>query len=111
MAFHPFKKIRVAPGEPVTDKQINATQDNISEAISQLLGKDQLDSILLKNIVIVPGLNKIAHTLGRPIQGWHAVRPRQGYALLWEDAINNQSPNLYVYIYSAAACQVDLIVF
>lgn len=111
MAFHPFRQIRVPPNETPTDKNINDMQNNIAAAINQLLGKDQLDSTLIKNIQLQPGLNKVPHTLGRPISGWQVVRPRQGYAWLYEDAINNPSPKLLIYIYSAAACTIDLLVF
>jgi len=111
MSFKPFKQIRVPPDQQPTDKNINDLQSNIAGAFSQILGKDNLDRVLLKDISLVPGLNKVPHTLGRPISGWEVCRPRRGYAWLWEDDINNQSPNLLNYIYSAASCLIDLEVF
>lgn len=111
MAFKPFRQIRVSPNQQPTDKNINDLQTNIASAIGQVLGKDNLDRIVLKDIALVPGLNKVPHTLGRPITGWSICRPRQGYAWLYEDAINNLSPNLLIYIYSAATCLIDLEVF
>ena len=111
MAFKQFRTIKVDANAQPTAKNINDLQYNVDKAISQVLGKDQLDSILVKDIVLLPGLNKVSHTLGRTIQGWKVVRPRQGYALLWEDVISNPSPNLLIYMYSAAACLIDLEVF
>lgn len=111
MAFKQTKLLKLDPSATVTPKVVNDLQFNLNQAISQVLGKDSLDVTLLQNQVLVPGLNKVAHTLGRNIQGWYPVRPRQGYALLWEDAINNPTTNLLVYIYSAVNCTVDLIVF
>ena len=111
MAFKPFRTIRVDANAQPTSKNINDLQLNIEQSISQVLGNDQLDSVIIKNIQLEPGLNKVSHTLSRNIQGWKVIRPRQGYALLWEDAVGNPSPNLLIYMYSAAACLIDLEVF
>jgi len=111
MAFKPFKQIRIDESSAVSPKAFNDAQNNIAIALAQILGKDQLDSAMIKNVSLLPGLNKISHTLNRNIQGWHAIRPREGYAILWEDVVANKSPNLLVYIHSAAACVVDLLVF
>ena len=111
MAFKQFRTIKINQGASPTAQNFNDLQQNIDKAVSQVLGKDQLDSVLIPNISIVPGLNKISHTLGRNLQGWTVIRPRQGYALLWEDVLGNPSPNLLIYLYSAAACLIDLECF
>lgn len=107
IAFKPFKQIKVPPGANPTAKDINDVQFNIGQALGQLLGKDQLDVAVVQNISLKSGLNKVSHTLGRNLNGWIVVRPRQGYAWLWEDIEGNPSPNLLAYIYSAAPCTVD----
>jgi hypothetical protein len=111
MAFAPFKKIRLTSDQDLTSKNINAMQDNIAQAFQQILGKDSLDEFVVKNLQLQPGLNKVAHMLGRKINGWTMTRPRNGYAFLYEDVDNNQSPNLLLYLHSVNQCTVDLKVF
>ncbi len=112
MSFKPFRKIRVAPNEPITPKNINDVQDNISEAISQMLNKDQLDSTVIKNINLQPGIiNKIPHNLGRNLIGYIVTRTHNGYAFLQDFQDTNPSPNLLLYLQVPAQCTIDLLVF
>lgn len=112
MAFSPFKKIRVPPNTNITDKQINAVQDNISFAVSQVLGKDQLDSILITNVVLVPGIvNKVSHTLGRSLNGWYVVRNHGQSVPIIDQQDTNKAANLLLYLTVPTKCMVDLIVF
>ncbi len=112
MAFRPFKKIQVASTEEITTKHINAVQDNIAQALGQLLGKDALDLSLLTNQVLSPNtINKIAHKLGRRLTGWMVVRNHGGYAILTDHQDTNPAPELLLYLSSPTLVTVDLLVF
>lgn len=112
MAFKPFRKVKVPPDEPVTEKHINTVQDNVAEALGQLLGKDALDSKLLKDITLLPGItNKVSHGLGRKLQGYIVVRNHGGYAVLTDQQDTNPSTNLLLYLTTPALVKVDLLVF
>ena len=113
MAFFPFRKIRITPTDTPTSKQINDIQDNIGNAIQQLLGKDQLDSAIIKNVSLAAGVtNSVAHKLGRPLTGWIIIRNHGGYAVGITDLQDtNKSPQLYLQLTTPAPCVVDLLVF
>ena len=115
MAFKPFKQTKVPPSQQPTAKQINDLQSNIAETFAQLLGKDQLDSQVLKNITLQPGqwpnINKVSHGLGRALTGYIVCRTHNGYAFLTDFQDRNPSPSLLLYLQVPAVCTVDLLVF
>ena len=112
MAFKAFKKINVPPETDLTAKHINLVQDNISHALSQLLGKDTLDQVVLKNVVLLPGMvNPVAHGLGRALTGWVVIRNHGGYSLLTDLQDTNDSPELLLLLTTPVLVTVDLLVF
>lgn len=112
MAFKPFKKIRIRQGQPPTAEEFNSVQDNIDQAVSQLLGKDVLDQQLLKNVVLLPGItNKVSHGLGRRLAGYLVVRNHGSYAILTDTQDTNPAPDLLLYLTTPALVTVDLLVF
>ena len=111
MAFKPFTKIRLVSDGDLTTKNINAMQDNIAKALGQILGKDTLDVAYLQNVSLSVGLNKVPHTLGRSLQGYYTVRSHGNFPLFYDTQDTNPSPNLLLYLMSATAVTVDLIVF
>lgn len=112
MSFKPFTKIRVATENDVNAKNINAMQDNIAKALSQVLGKDQLDLSLLNNVTLYPGIiNMISHGLGRKLQGWIPVGNHGGYCLLTDMQDTNPSPELLLYLTTPVYVVVNFLVF
>lgn len=112
MAFKPFRKIRLVNENDLTAKNINTFQDNVSAALSQILGKDQLDSTVLKNVVLKAGItNKVPHTLGRPIDGYITIRCHGGFPWIYDMQDQNNAPELLLYLVSATNITVDLLVF
>jgi hypothetical protein len=86
MAFQRYISVRLDKGAEITSKHINAVQDRISGALSQLLGKDVLDRSLVKGVALVPtGVNYVGHKLGRAVQGYNVVK-RQPWDLKVGDA-------------------------
>jgi hypothetical protein len=113
MAYKAFKQIRVPPNSTPTSKQVNELQSNVADAINQLLGKDQLDTMFISNIVLQPApiINKVPHLLGRNLKGYQVVRCHGGFPLIYEIQDTNPSPNLLIYLISATTITVDLLVF
>ena len=108
MAFKPFRKIRLAFGADVQEKHINAVQDNVSESLGQLLGRDSLDRTTVDGIVLTPsGVNLVAHTLGRPCSHYvvsFANAPLQ----VWTASGINHSPKLQLRLMTTATGTVSL---
>jgi hypothetical protein len=113
MAFNSFKQIRVPPDSTPTDKQINDLQANISTALQQLLGKDQLDSTVVQNITLQPApfINKIGHNLGRSLTGYIVTRCHGGFPLIYDVQDTNPSPSILLYLMSATVITIDLLVY
>jgi len=112
MAFKPFKKIRLIDDADLTPKNINLLQDNVAEAVSQVLGKDALDTTMVTNVSLVAGsVNKIAHNLGRKLNGYLVVRCHGGFPMIYDVQDTNPSPHLLLYLMSATNITVDLLVF
>lgn len=112
MAFLQFQKIRLNSADDLTPKNINALQDNIAAALSQLLGKDTLDSSVVKGVALKAGvINKVPHLLGRLLNGYIVTRSHGGAPLVWDVQDENPSPHLLLYLKSATDITVDLLVY
>lgn len=112
MAFKPFRKIRLVNEEDLTTKNINAIQDQIGAAVGQLLGKDTLDSSLLTEVKLKANItNKIAHNLGRHLNGWVVVRLRGSAPSIYDTQDSNPSPHLLLWLVTSADITVDILVF
>ena len=62
-----FRKIRVK------DKDLEQVQSNISNTIAPVLKSLIIDGVLVKDIALASGVNRVNHTLGRPPEGWIIV--------------------------------------
>jgi hypothetical protein len=106
MAFKPFVQIRMGPDEEVTSKHINLVQNSVSEALSQLLGKDALDETIVENVKLNPsGINYVNHTLGRTMQGVDVVRQHGTgtFIQVWDVQDANTAANAKLQAYMMAS--------
>lgn len=111
MAFQRFLKIRLGPADEVGPKHINAMQDNVETALTQLTQKDILDRTLVKRVALTPsGINYVAHTLGRPVQGYN-VTARDSNFQVWNASGTNLAPARCLPLMSTATGFVNLEVF
>jgi len=62
-----IRKIRVK------DKDLEQVQSNISNTIAPVLKSLVVDGVLVKDIVLASGVNRVNHTLGRLPEGWIIV--------------------------------------
>lgn len=112
MAFKPFKKIKVGPNDAPTAKNINNFQDNVEDVIKQIVGRDELDQHLVKNVVLLAGvINPVPHQLGRNLNGWFVVRTHGSYNQVYDNQDINPSPNLLLYLLTPINVTVDIVVF
>ena len=62
-----FRKIRVK------DQQLDDVQTNVANTLTPVLKSLIVDGVLIKDIDLVSGVNRINHTLGRVPEGWIIV--------------------------------------
>jgi hypothetical protein len=117
MAFRPFVRIRMGPDEEPTSKHINLVQDNISDAIAQIAGKDDLDGMVIKNVKLTPsGINYVNHGLGHQLHGWGVVRTHgtgTAFIQVWDQQDTNSHLNAktQLYLMASATGTFDIRVF
>lgn len=92
------------------DKDFLLMQTTWSSAINPILANPLSNSIVLKNIPLVIGINVINHKLGRKLQGWILTRQR-GAAIIYDTQDANNMQNLTLQLNSNVAVIVDLVVF
>jgi len=114
MALPQFLKRFLAESATTTTinivKGFNQLNDNLDSIFQALLKKVQLDSVLLQNIPLNPGVNQISHTLGRVLTGWTVIR-LSGPAVIYDMQATNPNPGLYLILNSSIGCNVSLLVF
>lgn len=111
MAFKRFLKIRLSREEEVGQKHVNAVQDNIETALSQVLSKDILDRRFVTANVVPSGINYVNHGLGRNIIGASLCLPSQQDLRTWLASGTNLSPSRTLPIMASATGTVNLEVF
>lgn len=85
-------------------------QNKWSALINPLLNSPLANGLILEGVVLASGDNTINHTLGRPLQGWFAVRMNAA-ANLYDKQSTNQHTDLTLVLNSSAAVTVNLFVF
>jgi hypothetical protein len=103
-----FKQFKILKTEDDFDTKL---QNNIAESLQPIIKNTRLDSLILKNIVLISGpVTKVPHKLGRVLSGWNVVRQR-AQATVWDTQDSNLSPELYLYLKTSADVVVDIEVF
>jgi len=62
-----FRKIRVK------DQQLDDVQSNIANTLNPVLKSLIVDGVLVKDVNLVSGVNRVSHTLARVPEGWLIV--------------------------------------
>ncbi len=113
MAFKKFKKLVLNPNNDLSKPEellrvINQLQSNIENAVSPLVSASQNDSTILSGIVLVAGqVNRINHTLNKPLTKWIAIRVK-GECRLWDSQDANSEPHLTLFLHTDTDVSVDL---
>lgn len=111
ISFPPFTTTTKLADKTETSTQqvvrsFNSLITNLQTIFTALLNKVQLDSVLLQNVVLQPGLNTINHTLGRTLTGVEVVL-RSAVFQHYETNITINNFQMY----SDVAVTVSLLVF
>jgi hypothetical protein len=91
-------------------RAFNTLVTNLQGIFTSLLGRVQLDSVVLQDVPITAGQNNIQHTLGRTLTGWKIVR-LNGYAAFYDLQGSNPDPTNYLLLMASANCTVSLEVY
>lgn len=91
-------------------RAFNGLVTNLQGVFSGLLGRVQLDSVVLQGISLATGPNTIPHTLGRTLTGWSLVR-LDAAAMVYDAQVSNPDPQTYLVLVASAPCTVALEVF
>jgi predicted RNA binding protein YcfA (HicA-like mRNA interferase family) len=92
------------------DKDFSLMQNAWATILNPVIALPINKGLILKNIALVTGSNKVNHRLGRKLQGWFLVRKR-GSADIYDEQDSNQMPSLTLSLNSSADVTVDIFVF
>lgn len=94
-----------------TDALQQRLQDNIANSFNQFEQLPQLDSLIVKDVVLsAAGDNIVSHKLNRPIQGWQIIRLNAN-AVIYESTTVNNQPSSVVILKTTANCTVSILFF
>ena len=110
--FTATAKLAEAKDTPVVTvvRAFNALVTNIQQIFTSLLGRVQLDSVLLAGVELGVGSNTVAHSLGRTLTGWSVTR-QNASAAIYDAQDSNPDPQTYLVLFASAPCTVSLEVF
>lgn len=92
-------------------KEFSLMQTSWASMIDPVLAMPIAGGLILKNVPIIVGSNKINHLLGRKLQGWFPVRWRNSWAQIYDTQDQNQMPSLTLALTSSGVVNIDLFVF
>ncbi len=101
----------VAVGNAVLPYDLLMAQQGILRGLNPLLERPHLDSTLIEDVALTPGIeNWVEHGLGRAVRGYWVTR-QDAAALIWQPSASTADLGLYLPLGTSAACAVDLVVF
>lgn len=89
-------------------KDLAKVQDNLEEFVKPIVSSEIIDGLLLKNVVLQSGENKVEHKLGREPIGWMIVN-KSATADVWSSA--SQLSKSILVLNSSATVTLTLWVF
>ena len=84
-------------------------QNNVSQFVSQLENKSQLDSVIISDVALSTTPTEVAHTLGRDWVGWHLVNLDSNAVVYSPTSATNKQ--LFLTLTASASCTVSVLVF
>ena len=89
---------------------LDQMQTTWATALDPIIKNPANNSIFLKNIALVAGVNVINHKLGAKLSGWKTTRVRAA-ATFYDVQDTNPTPALTLMLVSSAPVVIDLEVF
>lgn len=97
------------------DRLINQLQSNIGLVVNPLQEIPLNQGVLIQNVSLTSGANRIPHGLGRPLIGWFVTRMRTVFRQIYDtdDAVVSppNDTSLYLYLNSSGTVVCDLFIF
>jgi hypothetical protein len=90
--------------------QLSLLQTQWANQLNPVLSFAPVNGLLLKNVSLLSGDNKVNHLLGRKLQGWMLTRVRSS-AVVYDKQDSNQMPALTLALNASAPVVVDIWVF
>lgn len=104
--------IQSVPLVQTADRNINQLQQNIVQALNQILKNPLLNgALILTNQALVTGNNTLSHGLSRTLQGWFIVRYHGGWAQIYDNQDTNGNVGSTLILNASAPVTVDVYVF
>ena len=112
MSFQKISSIILQQGANLSQVIIalNKLLGDLNALVGNFIGKPQFASTILTKVSLNTGLNQVPHTLNKQITGWQVIRLR-GPASFYDTQDVNPAPDVYLYLNSSVACEIDLLVF
>lgn len=92
----PTDDIEALIQQKMVERNMGQIQDNVENALAPILSREIVNGILLTNIRLIVGINKIDHGLGRDLQGWLIVGRNSAGAVYDLQATNKLKSTLLV---------------
>lgn len=99
-----FKKLNQS------DNVLNRIQDNVDFTFGEITKCPLLDGILLQNINLVAGTNKLEHTLAREPQGYIVVM-KNNDAVIYDSQTQNTLSKRYLNLITDKDVVINLYIF
>lgn len=103
-----FRKIRVS------DQVLDSVQTNIANSLTPVLKSLIIDGVLVKDIELANGVNRVNHTLGRLPEGWIIVdrnSPATVFKTVPTSAANTITDSSTISLTSSGAVTVSIWFF
>ncbi len=91
-------------------RELSLMQSRWKSLIDPILRNPSNGGLILSNVILAIGTNRINHNLGQKLQGWKLVRKRAA-ASIYDVQDVNQTPQFTLNLVSDAIVSVDLEVF
>lgn len=92
-------------------REVNQLQTNISQLVDPIAANPLINGIILKNVVLTNGTNRVNHLLGRPLVGWFVVGINNSITSLYDAQATNPSPAQTLILIINGNATVNLYVF
>lgn len=90
--------------------ELSLMQSSWAKDLDPVLSNPIVNGILLKNVSLTTGVNRIPHKLNRNLIGWIITRNR-GPQYIYDQQDSEQMPAQFLKLYVGSNVKIDLYVF
>ena len=89
------------------NQDLSLMQSRWSGILNPLLANPSIQSIILPQVSLKAGINRVNHKLGRKLVGWRVIRLRSN-AAIYDEQDDNQTPDLTLVLVANTPVIIDL---